>query len=168
MVVVSALARAIDPMRCMGSWHVQLAVPTALDRDAHNGVEKYTWDAEHSRCQVEYTFNKGAFDGKSKTLYQRCWFNSKTGTTWAVSPYLGFFYLPVKVPYLIADLDEGYTRMLASSPATTGMGAWCYFMTREAVADEATLEWGRAAAAAAGWDASQLTRHPQRPRGSTT
>ena len=164
MVQVAALSRAIDPMRCMGRWHVQLAVPTALDGDAHNAIEEYEWDEANQRIGVTYSFLKGSFEGKESKIYQRGWVKSDAGTTWHVSPYLGFFYLPVKLPYLIVDVDAEYTKFVASSPATTGKLAWLYFMTRDAVADEATLEWGRSAAAAAGWDGSRLVRVPQQPR----
>lgn len=166
MPKVAPLAKQIDPLKCMGAWFVQLAVPTAFDKHAHNGVELYEWDSAKSRVKVSYTFTDKSFEGKETRVYQRGWVNgaNPNNTTWGVSPWLGVFYLPFRLPYMIIDVDEKYTRLTASSPSTTGMGAWLYIMTREPVVGEEELDPGRKAAAAAGWDLNQLVRVPQQSR----
>jgi len=49
-----------------------------------------------------------------------------------VKPWLGFFYMPLWLDYYILDIDtKDYSYLVASSPATSGFGAWMYIMTRQ-------------------------------------
>ena len=54
MSKVAPLDRKIDPMKLMGNWYVQLAIPTPFDRTAHNGLEQYSWDDAKKRVSVKY------------------------------------------------------------------------------------------------------------------
>jgi hypothetical protein len=40
MPSITPLNLKIDPMKCMGNWFVQVAVPTPFDRNATNGLEE--------------------------------------------------------------------------------------------------------------------------------
>ena len=42
MAKVLESSKTIDPLRCMGKWYVQVAVPTPFDKTAHNGLEECT------------------------------------------------------------------------------------------------------------------------------
>jgi hypothetical protein len=42
MAKVLESSKTIDPLRCMGNWYVQVAVPTPFDKTAHNGLEECT------------------------------------------------------------------------------------------------------------------------------
>ena len=49
-----------------------------------------------------------------------------------MKPWLGFFYMPLWLDYYILDIDtKDYSYLVASSPATSGFGAWMYIMTRQ-------------------------------------
>jgi len=166
MTRVSPLARKIEPLKCMGNWFVQVAIPTPFDRGAHNGLEQYSWDEEEQRVKVKYTFSSGSFEAKPTVVYQkgRVAPGSEDGTLWQVKPWLKLCYLPVWLSYVIIDVDEAYSHMVCSSPKTSGAGAWMYIMTREPVVDDALLEPLKQAAAAAGWDLSKAERVPQQQR----
>ena len=89
---IEPLKTKIDPVKCMGNWYVQVAVPTPLDSGASNGLEQYSWDAEKERVSVVYDFDTPK--GKKMTVQQIGGVTDKEfGTTWWVKPKIGFFYL---------------------------------------------------------------------------
>ena len=136
---IEPLKTKIDPVKCMGNWYVQVAVPTPLDSGASNGLEQYSWDAEKERVSVVYDFDTPK--GKKMTVQQIGGVTDKEfGTTWWVKPKIGFFYLPFKLPYLVIDVDtENYQWLTASSPKTTGIAPWLYIMTRDQVVTDEYL-----------------------------
>ena len=122
--------------------------------------------ATHTQVGVKFTFQTGK-SPKVTTVYQIGGVDksNEKGTTWWVRPWLGFFYLPVKLPYYVIDVDtENYSYLTASSPSTTGMASWLYIMTREKVVDEAFLEPLKRRAGEAGWDMSKTERCGQDPQ----
>ena len=90
---------------------------------------------------------------------------SEDGTLWQVKPWLKLCYLPVWLSYVIIDVDEAYSHMVCSSPATTGVGAWMYIMTRKQMVGEEDLKPLSEAAARAGWDTSKCVRSESRGYG---
>ena len=52
MVRVRPLDVQIDPMRCMGDWYVQVAIPTPFDKTACNGLEQYVFDEAKQQVGV--------------------------------------------------------------------------------------------------------------------
>ena len=160
MPPVRPLASRIEPLKCMGSWYVQVAWPTPFDRDATNGLEQYTWNEEKEQVAVKYTFNSKS---GAPTVVQQIGGVVKTtedyGTEWWVKPKIGPFYLPFRAPYYVVDADtKGYSYLIASSPSTTGMLSWCYIMTRDKHVEDSFLEPLRTKAADAGWDLSKAQR----------
>ena len=158
---IEPLKTKIDPVKCMGNWYVQVAVPTPLDSGASNGLEQYSWDAEKERVSVVYDFDTPK--GKKMTVQQIGGVTDKEfGTTWWVKPKIGFFYLPFKLPYLVIDVDtENYQWLTASSPKTTGIAPWLYIMTRDQVVTDEYLAPRIALAEKAGWDMAKSERLPQ-------
>jgi len=166
MASVSPMGRKIDPLRCMGNWYVQVAIPTPFDRGAHNGLEQYEWDEKKQRVSVKYTFNSGSFEGKVTTVKQvgRVHPGNENGTTWQVAPWVGFCYMPFWLDYIIIDVDAtDYSYMVCSSPSTGGMVPWMYIMTRQKVVTDDYLAPLKAAAVKAGFDESKMERVPQQP-----
>mmetsp|Transcript_114744 Transcript_114744/g.307650 ORF Transcript_114744/g.307650 Transcript_114744/m.307650 type:complete len:174 (+) Transcript_114744:1274-1795(+) len=166
MVSVAPLERKIDPLRCMGNWYVQVSIPTPFDRGAANGLEQYEWDEERQRVMVKYTFNSGSFEGKTREVAQvgRVHPESEHGTTWQVAPWLGLFYLPFWLDYIVIDIDDrDYSYMVCSSPSTGGLAPWMYIMTRQKVVEDDYLKPMQATAVKAGWDAAKMERMPQQP-----
>jgi len=161
---VTPTTATIDPLKCMGDWYVQVAIPTPFDSAAHNGLEQYEWDDKEKRIKVKYTFNDGSFTGKQTVVYQKGRINpsSANGSKWQVKPWLACFYAPFWLDYYVVDIDtKDYSYIVASSPETSGMLAWMYIMTRQKNVSEEFLVPLRAAAAEAGWDMSKAQRVPQ-------
>jgi apolipoprotein D and lipocalin family protein len=94
----------VDIGRFMGDWYVLAGRFTFLEKEVHNGVEKYTWNEAEKRIDIEFDFNKGSLDGKKRSIPQKGWIeNHATNAHWKVSPMW-----PLKFDYLIIALDEGY------------------------------------------------------------
>lgn len=138
----------------MGTWFVQRQVPAlaALEAGARSGVEKYEWDDADNCISVQYTFNRAkASDDDVTTVQQRGWVVSEQGTEWAVSPKVGPFFLPARLPFIIVDVDpEAY--MICSG----GLDSWMYVMTRDKQPGEALLDACMSTVEAAGFDMSKV------------
>jgi lipocalin len=125
---IEALPQTIDPKKAMGTWYVQRQIPAldALEKGATNGKEVYTWDGD-GKFSISYTFNKGGFDGALTTVNQKGSVASEEGTTWKVSPQLGPFLVPFKLPFLLIDFDPSFSYMTC----TGGLDSWMYILTRQ-------------------------------------
>ena len=129
------MAAAVDdPRACMGTWYVQQQVPALafLEAGARNGVEQYEWDESLAEAgggfSVTYTFNRaGAAEDDLTTVRQRGWVSGgEQGAGWKVAPLLGGFCPPVRLPFIILDVEPS-----AHLVCTGGAGSWMYVMTRE-------------------------------------
>ena len=156
----------IDPQRCMGKWFVQRAIPAvkALEKNAHNGVELYEWDSENERVEVTYTFNAGSFEGPQRTVKQRGWVqDDPSGTRWAVAPRIAGFGLPVKLPFIIIDIDDtDYSFMTC----TGGLNSWLYIMTRDMQPEPTTMQKLEDTVENLGFDMSKVISMPHQPSAS--
>ena len=95
----------IDINKFMGDWYVLAGRFTFLEKDVHNGLEKYTWNEEKKRIDVSFTYRKGSFDGPIKSVPQKGWiYNLDNNAHWKVSPFW-----PLKFDYLVIDIDENYS-----------------------------------------------------------
>ena len=151
----------IDPLKCMGTWYVQRAIPAvaALEKGAHNGCEVYEWDADKERIDVTYTFNAGGFDGALRTVTQYGWIaeDNALGTSWKVRPKVGPVAIPVKLPFTIIDVDASDYSYLSCSG---GLNSWMYIMTRERQPDPALIARLERSVAGLGFDMSKVLAIP--------
>ena len=139
---------AVDPKACMGTWYVQHQKPALaiLESGGRNGIEEYKWDEAKDRFSVKYTFNrKGASGDKLTTVRQRGW--AKAGTEWEVAPMVGGFCPPVRLPFVILDVD-----VESHMVCTGGLNSWMYVMTRERLPSAALLDSLLATVEANGFD----------------
>lgn len=94
----------VDRDRFMGSWYVMAGRFTFLEKDVYNSVEKYTWNEEKQRIDIDFSYNQGSLKGELKRYPQKGWIdNPKTNATWKVSPFW-----PLKFTYLVIALDPNY------------------------------------------------------------
>merc|ERR1712039_135403 len=166
-VSVQPLARDIDPLHCMGNWYVQVAIPTPFDEDAFNGLEQWTWNAELEQINVQYTWNTGSFDGEQTIIYQQGRVNpqSEYATLWQVRPWLGLFYLPIWLGFVVIDIDPVCSSyIVCSAPDTTSLDRWMYIMTRNQTVSDEFLRPLELLAEEAGWNVSEAQRVPQQTR----
>ena len=78
-------------------------IPTWFEKGATNATETYTWNEEHDRIDVDFTFFQDKPDGKQKTYTQKGWVHNKeTNSEWRVQPLW-----PLKLAYLILDVGDG-------------------------------------------------------------
>ncbi|MFG1492599.1 lipocalin family protein [Halobacteriovorax sp. ZH4_bin.1] len=94
----------VDIDRFMGDWYVLAARGTFLEDGQHNSIETYTWNEEENRIDVNFVFNKDAFDGEKEVLKQKAWIeDSKTNAHWKIQ-----LFWPLKFDYLVIALDPKY------------------------------------------------------------
>ena len=128
-----------------------------LEAGARNSVEQYAWDESLAEAgggfSVTYTFNRaGAAEDDLTTVRQRGWVaGGEQGAGWKVAPLLGGFCPPVRLPFIILDLDVG-----AHLVCTGGAGSWMYVMTRERRPGPGVVEALLAKLEATGVDVAKL------------
>jgi apolipoprotein D and lipocalin family protein len=94
---------AVDLARFMGDWYVIAHIPTSIERDAYNAVERYALNADGS-IATAFTFREGAFDGPAKAYHPTGFVRDPVHhSAWAMQ-----FLWPIKAEYLIAELDPAY------------------------------------------------------------
>lgn len=95
----------VDINRFMGDWYVLAGRFTFLEKDVHNGLERYKWNSEKNRIDIDFTYNQGSLTGKKKSIPQKGWiYNEKSKAHWKVTPLW-----PLKFDFLIVDLAEDYS-----------------------------------------------------------
>ncbi len=94
----------LDLEKFMGDWYVLAGRFTYLEKEVHNGLERYTWNEGKKRIDIAFTYNRGSFAGPLKSIPQKGWVeNQQTKAHWKVSPLW-----PLKFDYLVVALDENY------------------------------------------------------------
>jgi apolipoprotein D and lipocalin family protein len=94
----------VDINKFMGDWYVLAGRFTFLEKDVNNALERYSWNKDQQRIDVDFTYNKGSLTGPKKSIPQKAWiYNQDTNAHWKVSPLW-----PLKFDYLIIALGENY------------------------------------------------------------
>ena len=94
----------VDRDRFTGKWYVMAGRFTMFEKDVFNAVEKYTWNESKQRIDIDFSYNKGSFNGELKKMPQKGWIeNTATNATWKISPLW-----PFKFTYLVIALDSNY------------------------------------------------------------
>jgi apolipoprotein D and lipocalin family protein len=97
----------VDLNRFMGDWYVIANIPTALEKDVWKGVESYQLRPDGT-VATTYTFNKGGFDGRRKTMTSTGFVRDDgTNAVWGMQ-----FIWPVKAEYVITWVNEDYTQTI--------------------------------------------------------
>jgi apolipoprotein D and lipocalin family protein len=144
---------SVDINKFMGDWYVLAGRFTFLEKDVHNGIEKYNWNKEEDRIDVDFSYNKGAFNGPKKSLPQKAWIDDTTSNSrWKVSPLW-----PFKFDYLIVALDENYRWTAIGVPDEK----YLWIMARDWKNAETTIEEVIKQLEKIGYDTKNLVRVPQ-------
>ncbi|MBN2279224.1 MAG: lipocalin family protein [Candidatus Marinimicrobia bacterium] len=115
--------KSLDISKFMGDWYVLAVIPNFIEEGATNGIESYALDNK-GNVNIEYTFRK---NGKTKTMKARGFVQDGTNAFWKVQ-----FLWPVKLPYLVIDLDENYQYTVIGVPNRK----FVWIMAREPQIDE--------------------------------
>ena len=102
----------VDIPRFMGDWYVVGVIPTSIETEAFNPVENYALDKDGT-INTTFTFNKGSLTGTKKTYNPRGFVKAETNNAvWGMQ-----FIWPIKAEYIIAHLDENYTKTIIARNA---------------------------------------------------
>lgn len=108
---IATVARVNLP-KFMGSWYVIAAIPTAIETESYNAVEKYELDKDGT-IATTFTYNKGSLEGKLKTYNPRGFVKENSGNAlWGMQ-----FIWPIKAEYRIAYLNDDYTQTIIARNA---------------------------------------------------
>ena len=131
---LQAMARTIDIQRFMGKWYVIYNIPTPFDKGTVNNTEEYTWDDSHKAIYVDFSYTNPELT-KTSRLKQRATIKNEFNTEWKIAPKL-VVYLPIPVPYLVADCAEDYSSTIIGVPDRS----YIWVMTREPKPSQAVVD----------------------------
>ena len=142
----------LDVNQFMGDWYVLAGRFTFLERDVHNGLERYTWNQEKERIDVDFTFREGSFSGPKRAIPQTAWiYNQESKAHWKVSPLW-----PFKFDYLVVALDKNYAWTAIGVPNQK----YLWIMARSWKNPESTIEKATKELKKNGYDTSNLVLVP--------
>ena len=93
----------VDLQRFMGRWYVVGAIPTFLEKGAHNPTEVYEM-GDDGVIRTTFTFNEESFDGAQKSYHPKGFVvDTQSNAVWGMQ-----FIWPFKADYRIIYLDKQY------------------------------------------------------------
>ena len=141
----------VDLDKFMGDWYVIANIPTWIEKGAHNALEQYFWN-DKGYIDVVFSFNQDSFAGASKKLTQKAFiYNKISNAEWRIQPFW-----PLKLPYIVIDLDEEYTYTVIGYPSRK----FLWIMSRSKSLNEQTLNKIYEKLDAQGYDTSLIEKVP--------
>ncbi|MEX1116883.1 MAG: lipocalin family protein [Akkermansiaceae bacterium] len=148
-----AMDRRVKLERFMGDWYVIAHIPTFIEKDAFNAVERYEI-SDDGNIATTFFFNRGDFDGPLKTYHPRGFVHNRaTNAEWRMQ-----FVWPFKAAYLITYLDEDYETTIIGVPNRN----YAWIMARTKTLPDAQFAKLGKILADTGHDITKLRRVPQR------
>ncbi len=141
----------VDLPRFMGDWYVIAHIPTFIEKEAYNAIERYDLQPDGT-IATTFTFRKGGFDGEPKRYTPTGFVRDATHARWGMQ-----FIWPIKAEFLIAYLDPDYTQTIIARSARD----YVWIMARTPTIPEADMQRHLAQLRAWGYDVSKLRRVPQ-------
>lgn len=141
----------VDLERFMGSWYVIGNIPTPIEKQAYNAVERYQRNADGT-VATTFTFRKGGFDGPEKVYRPKGFVRDASNAVWGMQ-----FLWPVKAEYLIVELDPDYRYTVIGRSKRD----YLWIMAREPRLDEAIYQGILRRMDAAGYDVTRVRKVPQ-------
>jgi apolipoprotein D and lipocalin family protein len=149
------LDRAIELSRFMGRWYVIANIPTAFDKGTINNIEEYRYDEANKTILVDFLYCDEKLT-KQSCLKQRATVANATCTQWKLSPKVGI-YLPVSIPYIIADCAEDYSSTIIGVPDR----GYVWIMTRVSNPEQSVIDELIKKAQSLGYDVGKLNHVKQ-------
>lgn len=146
------LARDLDLQRFMGDWYVVANIPTFIEKDAYNAVESYALTPD-GQVATTFRFRKGGFDGPVKVYHPTGYVSAEDNAVWGMQ-----FVWPIKAEFLVIYLDETYDRTIIGRSKRD----YIWLMARKPELTAVEYQEMLDAAAAAGYDVTQIQKVPQR------
>lgn len=144
---------SVDLPRYMGDWYVIGAIPTRLERGAHNAVESYVLEPGGT-LRTTFRFRAGSFTGPLKTLHPVGTVVPGSGqAVWRMQ-----FLWPFKAEYRIAWLDPNYQAVIVARSRRD----YVWIMARAPALPDPVYRQLAERVAAMGYRIDKLRRVPQR------
>ena len=151
-----ALAPQVDLQRFMGDWYVIAAIPTWLEREAYDAVERYERRAD-GRIQTIFSYRDGSFDAPLKTMRPvGTVVDTRSNAVWTMQ-----FLWPFEADYRIVHVDPAHREVIIGRDKRD----YVWIMARTPQIAEADYQRLVALVAAQGYDATKLRRVPQKAGG---
>lgn len=145
------LVAQVDLERFMGDWFVIAAIPTALEKDAYNAVERYDMAADGT-ISTTFQFRRGSFTGPEKIYRPRGHVREGTGNAvWGMQ-----FIWPFEADYRIVRLADDYRFTVIGRNERDYVWIMARTPTMDAEDYEEVVDWLEAQ----GYDTSRLRRVP--------
>lgn len=142
----------VDLDRFMGDWYVIGNIPTFLERNAYNAIERYT-RADDGSIETTFEFNAGAPDGPRKIYRPRGFIvDTASNAVWGMQ-----FVWPIKADYRVVYLSDDYAYTAIGRNARD----YVWIMARTPHMPEADYAAIVAQLAALGYDPARIRRVPQ-------
>lgn len=145
---------SVDLERFMGTWYVIAAIPTLIERDPYNPVERYAQNQDGS-IATTFTFRQGGFQGPQKTYHPTGYVVPGSGNAeWRMQ-----FLWPFKSEYLIAYVSDDYAHTIIARRKRD----YVWIMSRQAEPDATTYQALVAKVKMLGYNPEKLVKFPQSP-----
>ena len=143
----------VNLQRFMGDWYVLAAIPTFIERSAHNAVESYSLQDDDT-IATTYVFNEGNFEGPLKR-YEATGYvlDKRSNAVWGMQ-----FIWPIKADYQIIYLDSDYQTTIIGRSRRD----YVWIMARSPEILDSDYQTLLDRVAAQGYELSELRRIPQR------
>lgn len=142
----------VDLDRFMGDWYVIANIPTSIEENAHNAVERYDLN-EDGTVSTTFTFREGGFDGELKQYEPTGYIkDTQSNALWGMQ-----FVWPVKADYRIVYLDSEYSHTIIGRQARD----YVWIMARTPNIAEADYQVLIQYIQELGYDVSKIIRVPQ-------
>jgi apolipoprotein D and lipocalin family protein len=100
-------AESVDLDRFMGDWYVVANIPTFLERDAWNALERYEM-RDDGVILTTFRFNRGGPDGPVREFHPRGFVrDTESNAVWGMQ-----FIWPFRAEYIISYVNEDYTETI--------------------------------------------------------
>mmetsp|Transcript_93 Transcript_93/g.249 ORF Transcript_93/g.249 Transcript_93/m.249 type:complete len:532 (-) Transcript_93:399-1994(-) len=152
---LAPMARKLDIERFMGKWYVVANIPTPFDKGTINNTEDYRWDASTKTIYVVFSYSNTELT-KTSRLKQRATIKNEGNTEWKIAPKIGI-YVPLPVPYIVADCAEDYSYSIIGIPDRS----YVWVMTRTPSPGQAVVDDLIRKVRALGYDESKVVQVPQ-------
>jgi apolipoprotein D and lipocalin family protein len=147
----------LDLNRYMGDWFVYSHIPYALEKGKVGTLDRYALRPDGKIDNI-FLFRKGSLDAPLQAWNGVAWVHDhSTNAEWRVQ-----FLWPLRVTYLIIDLDPDYQWSVIGYP--NRKLAWV--LSRKPTLDDATYQGILTRLKEQGYDPSLLAKVPQRLDGS--
>lgn len=148
-----ATVSQLDLDRYMGDWYVIAVIPTWLERDAYDAVERYERRPD-GRIATTFTYRNGSHEAPLKTMHPvGTVVDRASNAVWTMQ-----FLWPFEADYRIMHIDPDYREVVVGREKRD----YVWIMSRTPTMPAADLQRLTAFVGAQGYDVSKLRQVPQR------